>query len=218
MHLPSFFIFLVYLAAYLILLFAAICLACGLYYLVELAEEYTTLTKKTIRVTIYIQLSIHMLLLIYERFSFFPCFIGFSSHLMYYQLLKSFPFIVPTSPKFILSVIAFLFDNVVWYRWFQSDVELFYRYSIAPVPATAAFFLLVIWLVPTAFFCSLTINDAVLPGAGGPTGFNQNIPDQRNSNGVKRKRRNAVMTGLDSISATVRNFLGGNSRDNDIFS
>ena len=36
---------LVYLSGYLFLIFVAICLACGLYYLAELAEEYTSLTR-----------------------------------------------------------------------------------------------------------------------------------------------------------------------------
>lgn len=165
MHLPSLFVLIVYISGYLFLLFAAICLACGLYYLVELTEEYTVLTKRIIRILILTNFTLHILLHLYERFPFLPCFIGFLSHLTYYQLLQSFPFMRLTSPSFLASIAAFVVDNVIWLRFFQSDVEVFYRYQIAPVPATAAFFMLVIWLVPSAFFCSLTVNDSVLPGA-----------------------------------------------------
>jgi len=35
-----------YISGYIFLIFVAVCLACGLYYLAELAEEHTSLTKK----------------------------------------------------------------------------------------------------------------------------------------------------------------------------
>ena len=38
----------VYVAGYLIVMFVAICLACGLYFLAELAEEHTRLTGKIV--------------------------------------------------------------------------------------------------------------------------------------------------------------------------
>ena len=38
----------VYIAGYLLLIFVAICLACGLYFLAELAEEHTRLARKLI--------------------------------------------------------------------------------------------------------------------------------------------------------------------------
>lgn len=165
---PSLFVLIVYVSGYLFLLFAAVCLACGLYYLVELAEEYTLLTKKLIRLTILLHLPLHFLLWIYERFPALPCLIGFASHLVYLLLLRSFPFIEPLSPPFLLSILMFLINNLSWYHFLSSDAELFYQYRVAPVPAIASFFLLVVWLVPCFFFISLTVNDAVLPSSTAP--------------------------------------------------
>ena len=39
----------VYIGGYLFLVFLAVCLATGLYYLAELVEEYTTASKKAIK-------------------------------------------------------------------------------------------------------------------------------------------------------------------------
>lgn len=215
MHLPSLFVLVVYLSGYLFLLFAAICLACGLYYLVELAEEYTVFTKKLIRISILLLLPLHFLLYLYERFPFFPCLTGFVSHTVYLWLLRSFPFIQPTSTPFVVACLFFLFDNVIWYRYFTSDPELFYRYRVAPVPAMASFFLLVVWLVPCAFFCSLTVNDAVLPSATVPSARGTTVPgpypqDPLSSHPTQKKRRsrNIIMAAIDTASAALRRALG----------
>lgn len=218
MHLPSLFVVIVYLSGYLFLLFAAICLACGLYYLVELAEEYTTFTKKLIRLTILSHLILHLLLIVYERFPVLQCGVGLVAHLVYLQLLRSFPFIEPSSPPFITSVILFAADNYVWFRFFKGDIELFYHYRVAPAPAMAAFFLLVVWLVPCAFFCSLTVNDAVLPASA--SGLGQRHMSQANMSGQsKKRRRNVVMLALDSIVHAARRTLGQHARSSsDLFS
>ena len=47
----SFFTLLSYIAGYCVLLFLAISLACGLYYLAELTEEYPSITKKVIQIS-----------------------------------------------------------------------------------------------------------------------------------------------------------------------
>lgn len=220
MHLPSLFVVVVYLSGYLFLLFAAVCLACGLYYLVELAEEYTVFTKKLIRVTILVQFPLHFLLWAYERFPFLQCAIGFASHLVYLQLLRSFPFIEPASPPFILSCAMFAISNYAWFRYFHSDAELFYRYRVAPVPAMASFFLLAVWLVPCAFFCSLTVNDSVLPSAAGPARSGPTFGHDTLEGGEKKKRsRNIVMAAFDSVGFTVKTALGIERRDSrDVFS
>lgn len=217
MHLPSLFVLIVYISGYLFLLFAAICLACGLYYLVELAEEYTSLTKKLIRLTILIHLVLHVLLFAYEHFPFLQCAVGLVAHVVYLQLLRSFPFIEPTSTPFVASVLLFVLNNFVWFRFFKGDVELFYQYRVAPAPAMAAFFLLVVWLVPCAFFCSLTLNDAVLPASN--EAMASRYPSHPNgSEPSKKRRRNVIMLGLDNVAASIRNALPSQPRQSDIFS
>ena len=220
MNPPSLFVLVVYISGYLFLLFAAVCLACGLYYLVELAEEYTIFTKKLIRVTILAQFPLHFFLWTYERFPFSQCAVGFASHLVYLMLLRSFPFIEPASTAFIMSCLMFALSNYSWFRFFHSDAELFYRYRVAPAPAMASFFLLIVWLVPCAFFCSLTVNDSVLPSAAGPPQAGHTYGRGTMEGGEKKKRsRNIVMAAFDSVVFTARNALGMPRRDSgDVFS
>lgn len=215
MHLPSLFVVVVYISGYLFLLFAAVCLACGLYYLVELAEEYTTFTRKLIRVTILCQFVLHLLLWSYEGFPFMQCFVGLASHTVYLLLLQSFPFIEPSSPQFILSCLMFLANNYFWFRFFQTDVELFYRYRVTPVPAMASFYLLTVWLVPCAFFCSLTVNDSVLPTAGALSSAHANY---QNDESKKKRSRNIIMLAISNLTAAVRKTFGMTDASRDIFS
>lgn len=222
MYLPSLFIAVVYASLYILLLFAAVCLACGLYYLVELAEEYTTFTKRVIRLAILGELVLHFLLWAYERMWFLPSFIGVVSHTSYLLLLRSFPFIEPSSSSFIAASMLFLADNFFWYRSFHKDPEFLYKFQISPTPAMASFYFLVVWLVPLGFFVSLTVNDSVLPsGIQGNTSRYGNaahphsaeFPDTK-----KRKSQNIFVVGARNIMATIRGAIGNNDSSRDFLS
>lgn len=216
MHLPSLFVLIVYVSGYLFLLFAAICLACGLYYLIEIVEEFTSLSKKLIRSSIFVILVLHILLFVYERFPLLQCSLGLVAHLSYLNLLANFPYIEPMSVRFVLCSVLFVLDNIVWFLYFRNDPELFYQYRVAPYPALAAFFLLVVWLVPCAFFCSLTINDAVLP-ASSHHHFHAQPSTETHAAHRKSRRRNVVMMTLDRVAATIRQLVQP-SRRSDLFS
>eukprot|EP00170_Pyropia_yezoensis_P004618 contig_18840_g4631 len=223
MWLPSLFVVLVYVSGYIFLLFGAVCLASGLYWLVELAEEYTSLAKKLIRGATITLLVLHVLLLVYERFPLLPTGTGLASHAVYYQLLRSFPFVEPRSALFGISAVGFVASNIMWYRFFAADVEIFYRYGVAPLPAVAAFFLLVVWLVPGAFFVSLTVNEAVLPGAGVDSlrGVSPASSGARGDDGGgdRKRRKNVVLAGFGWAVDAVRRAAGYESRERtDLFS
>lgn len=208
MHLPSLFVALVYVSGYMFLVFSAVCLACGLYYFVELAEEYSAATRRLIRAACYAQLAAHAALWGYERFPLLPCAAGAAAHAAYLGLLRSFPAVDLLSPRAAAAAVLLVADNVLWLRFFRADVELFYSYRVAPGPAVAAFFLLQVWLVPLAFFLSLTINDAVLPNA------NPRAHQMHNSSAAQtqaqsqsprgKKSRNLVAALLEGFSAKVR--------------
>ena len=57
----------VYTGGYLFLVFIAVCLATGLYYLAEMVEEYTRLTKKALAWGIKISIALHVALLVVGR-------------------------------------------------------------------------------------------------------------------------------------------------------
>ncbi|KAJ1638106.1 transmembrane adaptor Erv26-domain-containing protein [Pavlovales sp. CCMP2436] len=144
-----------YVAGYLFLVFVAICLACGLYYLAELCEEYTSLTKRVIYWAIIAILIEHVLLLVFERLPWQLVLLGMGSHCCYFQLLKSFPFLQLSSPAFLLSCVAVAVCTYGWVAHFASDYHS---------PAFVLGFLLAnCWLVPFAFFISLSVNESVLP-------------------------------------------------------
>ncbi len=82
---------LVYISGYLFLVFVAVCLACGLYYLAELAEEYAMLTRRIISFAILSVLVVHGLLFVMEpQLPPTAVGVGVLSHLSYVWLLQSF--------------------------------------------------------------------------------------------------------------------------------
>ena len=61
---------LVYTGGYLFLVFIAVCLATGLYYLAEIVEEYTRVTKKVLTWAIKISVGMNVALLVIDRLPF----------------------------------------------------------------------------------------------------------------------------------------------------
>lgn len=220
MHLPSLFVVVVYASAYLLLLFGAICLACGLYYLVELAEEYTRFTKRLIHNAILGELLLHFLLWAYERMWLVPNLVGIIAHISYLLLLRSFPFIDPMSPQFLMSCAMFVTSNVVWYRYFHGDPEFFYHYQVGPLASLASFFFLCVWLVPLGFFVSLTVNDSVLPSSASmhPSHVHaQAMPGAKDSENGRKKSQNIVAVSVRNIWESLKN-IAGLQRSGDILS
>lgn len=153
----------VYAGAYLFVLFFAVCLATGLYYLAELVEEYTRLTRKVINYAIKFVIGVHVLLLLVDRLPVLAIGVGIASHVVYSRLLKTFPYISLTSPDFLGSVGLLILSHVVWIRFFYTDPRCVY----VSMEWTFGFMLVMVWIVPFAFFISLAANESVLPGAGG---------------------------------------------------
>ncbi|GES93271.1 DUF396-domain-containing protein [Rhizophagus clarus] len=99
-----------YAAAILAFLFLTLSLACGLYYLAELVEEYTVLTKKIIKKITLVD----------------GC--------------ETFPFINLTSLTFITSCVLVLADHFLWFQYFTSryfafvDVAAFFGICVWLIP------------------------------------------------------------------------------------
>lgn len=135
--------------------------ACGLYYLAELCEEFTSLTKRIIYWAILGVSFEHLLLLVLEPA--LPRLLvmgGLVAHGCYFQLLRSFPFMHPSSPAFLASALAAALSTYGWLRHFFGH---YHR-----VTTVLGFMLLNAWLVPFAFFISLSVNESVLPGSSEP--------------------------------------------------
>ncbi|KAL2651987.1 hypothetical protein R1flu_020115 [Riccia fluitans] len=156
--------FVVYVGFYLFLVFFAICLATGLYYIAEIVEEYTRLTKKVINYTIKVVIGLHLLLLVWDRLPILCVALGVGAHVFYYRMLKTFPYIALTSVDFIGSASLLVISNLVWFRFFLRDP----RCAYVSVEWMLGFMLIMLWIVPFAFFISMAANESVLPGGGAP--------------------------------------------------
>lgn len=207
MHYPSLFVTIVYISGYMSLVFCAICLACGLYYCVELAEEHTSLTRRLIQAISYLTVVVHVLLYAYEKFPAVPCATGVVAHASYLGLLRTYPFFALLSPQALLAIALFALDNYAWFTFFSAEIELFYSYRVAPAPAILAFFLLVVWCVPLVFFITLSVNDSVLPTAG--QGAAYAAPHYQGAlNGDRKKSRNFVASILEAAGTRLKNGIG----------
>ncbi|EWM23359.1 Transmembrane adaptor Erv26 [Nannochloropsis gaditana] len=146
-----------YIAGYMAILFQTICIACGLYYAAELAEEYASATKRMIMWSISAVVGVHVLLY-FESFPLLVLLGGIACHGAYAWLLMDFPKVEIFSYKFLLGLVALCADHYIWFQYLHG------RPSIVPSALTSiAIFFLLVWFVPFAIFVSLSVNDNVLP-------------------------------------------------------
>ncbi|PSC71623.1 Transmembrane adaptor Erv26 [Micractinium conductrix] len=148
----------VYAGFYLVIVFLSLSIACGLYYLAELCEEYVITAKRIIGHTIKAELLLHLVLL-WDRLPLLCLGTGLAAHASYLCLLKPFPYVQLGSTAGITSVALWLASTGLWIRHFMGTY-----YTMEYI---AAFLLLTTWLVPFAFFLGMSGDNAVLPGAGG---------------------------------------------------
>ncbi|KAI8647047.1 transmembrane adaptor Erv26-domain-containing protein [Parasitella parasitica] len=149
--------------------FVVLSLACGLYYLAELVEEYSVYTKKVIKWMTACIISLHVLFWIFDGLPFFHLAFSIFSHCVYSLNLKNFPFISLTSIPFLSSCVLVFADHFLWFNYFTKHYK--------PFMDIAAFFGLCVWLVPFAYFISLSANDNALPTSD--HAFVDAIPNQQ---------------------------------------
>ena len=204
----------VYTGGYLFLVFIAVCLATGLYYLAEMVEEYTRLTKKVLWWAIRISIALDVALLVVDRLPILCVGTAIAAQLTYNTLLKRFPFMEMTSLEFLGSLGMLVANHFVWMRHF--------REAYHSMEYLLGFFLMVVWIVPFGFFISLAANESVLPsgglagtggglggasasGGGGGGGGGMGMGGMPagafgtfgDNNGGKKKRANVVLQVLD---------------------
>jgi hypothetical protein len=162
--------------------------ATTLYYLAELAEEFSSLAKIFVKYALYvlnfphcciairhfgfflnsvcvflfqIVLASHVLLMVFDdTMPFFNMMISMLCQAVYASMFATFPVAVVTSPAFISSCVALIVSHLTWYWHFQDM-----HYMFTPVEVMA-FFLIFVWIVPFSLFVSVSIGDSSLPTAG----------------------------------------------------
>lgn len=161
----DFFSLLIGAAGYLFAVFTALAYACGLFYLAELAEDYPTITKECLRWGIIVVTFLHLLCFIFEEFPYHCLLLGIAFHVCSYQLLHTFPDCALLSPQAISSFVLLIVSNLAWCY--------FFIYSYFMISEILAFYFLMVWLIPVAFFISLSFGDGVLPMKDVDTGKKQ---------------------------------------------
>uniref|UniRef100_A0A8C8BM03 Protein TEX261 n=1 Tax=Otus sunia TaxID=257818 RepID=A0A8C8BM03_9STRI len=136
--------------------------AAGLYYLAELIEEYTVVTRRIIKYMIWFSSAVLVGLYLFEHFPGFMVGVGLFTNLVYFGLLQTFPFIVLTSSNFILSCVLVIFNHYLAFQYFAEEYYLFSE--------VLAYFTFCLWLIPFAFFVSLSAGENVLPSTVQPGG------------------------------------------------
>uniref|UniRef100_A0A8C7FFH4 Protein TEX261 n=1 Tax=Oncorhynchus kisutch TaxID=8019 RepID=A0A8C7FFH4_ONCKI len=129
--------------------------AAGLYYLAELIEEYTVATSRIIKYMILFSTGVLTGLYLFEGFPWLMMGCGLFTNLVYFGLLQTFPYILLSSPNFILSCVLVVLNH---YMAFQYFAEEYYPFS-----EVLAYFTICLWIIPFSFFVSLSAGENVLP-------------------------------------------------------
>jgi len=128
--------------------FVTLAIAAGLYYLAELVEEYTVVTAKAIRWMIILVIFTYIGLFMFENLPTSLIMCGLFAQVAHLALLTDFPFFSATSPSFILAVAMVLVNHYFAFSFFG---ENYYPFS-----EVMSYFTICMWLVPFAFFVSLS--------------------------------------------------------------
>jgi len=168
--------------------FLTLSIASGLYYLSELVEEHSVLSKRVLTRLIELIIVIHLLLLIFDGFPLLLTLFSAASHIVYLaNISQSFPSVRITNPVFILSCFLVVGNHFLWFRYFSNPpVPTDHPYSDAyrsgglngspydysstllhgnlpTFTEISAFFGICVWMVPFSLFVSLSASDNVLP-------------------------------------------------------
>ncbi|KAI6374039.1 hypothetical protein MCOR25_003272 [Pyricularia grisea] len=203
--------------------FLTLAIASGLYYLSELVEEHTVISKRILQRMIYSIIVIQLLLCLVDKFPFFLTLLGVVSHVVYLGNLRRFPFVRLSDPLFLTSCLLVIVNHYLWFRHFADRQHNAYQnmtsYYDTPsgVPTfteIASYFGLCVWLVPFSLFISLSASDNVLPTMGSETPSMGGGSDE-----AKRKGQGMAKALVDNIMGLFGEIgsMGGSRRSDRSF-
>lgn len=121
----------------------------------ELIEEYTVATSRIIKYMIIFSTVVLAGLYLFEGFPMLMVGVGLFTNLVYFGLLRTFPYILLSSPNFILSCVLVVVNHYMAFQFFAQE---YYPFS-----EVLAYFTICLWVIPFAFFVSLSAGENVLP-------------------------------------------------------
>ncbi|XP_061171264.1 protein TEX261-like [Saccostrea echinata] len=129
--------------------------AAGLFYLAEIVEEYTVLTARIIKYMLIGTTVIFIGLLLFEDLPLYMIVVGLVGNIAYFFVLQTFPYFELMSPSFLMSIALVVVNHYFAFSYFSTVWH--------PFSDVLAYFTICLWLVPFAFFISLSANENVLP-------------------------------------------------------
>eukprot|EP01083_Nonionella_stella_P094834 266186_1 len=164
-------------STYIFMSFCVICVATGIYFFSELAEEYTVMTRRIITAMIVCIITVHVLLWAMDEFNFMDIAVGIAAHVFYYRLIRKFPEFQFISIDFLLSVALLGASHWMWWKFFAS--KWITKMQIM------GFFWICVWLVPLALVISLSANDYSIPMSSQTNKSYDNNEKSRRAFGIK---------------------------------
>lgn len=184
-----------WIATVLQICFITMAIAAGLYYLAELVEEYTTVTVKVIRWMIIFTLLTYVGLFIFEGLPTTMLCCGLIAQVAHFSLLSSFPFFSVGSPSFLAAMLMVLVNHYFAFSFFG---ENYYPFS-----EVMAYFTICQWLVPFAFFVSLSANENVLPTLAERKPFLQEENDVVSNYFSKKQKGVGLLSVFNSLKDSI---------------
>ncbi|KAJ5894411.1 hypothetical protein N7495_006102 [Penicillium taxi] len=186
--------------------FLTLAIASGLYYLSELVEEHTVLTRRLLSRLIYSIIAIQVLLVVFDRFPIWLSLLGILSHLVYASNLRRFPVVKLSDPLFITSCALVILNHWLWFRHFSKPLPASrrsdnnwrqpYQTNYEEMPSfseVASYFGLCVWLVPFALFVSLSAGENVLPSMGSEYATGEHVSNGHSRGPSEGKSKNKGM-------------------------
>lgn len=150
----------VYGGFYVFVVFISLGIACALYYLAEVVEEYLKTTRRILEHLVKVTTVLNLALLI-DGLPLMCVITGCIAQLLYFRILRAklFPYLDMSCPDVLLGFAGFLANTGLWVKYFWNS-----RYTNEYV---ASFMLITSWSVPFMLSLCLSGGESVLPGAGG---------------------------------------------------
>ena len=123
----------------------------GLFYIADVVEEHGQTAKKTLKITLFGVIALHVLLLFDRDTPTLQVLVGLVAHLIYLALLPQFPFVHIRSPIAICSALAAVVNHFSWFLHLLLSDTYIYTYS-----EVGGIFVVCVWLCPLAFIVSLS--------------------------------------------------------------
>jgi len=133
----------------------SLCITAGLFYLAELAEEFSVLTGKILKWSIVAIEVVHVLLYFDGLFPLPHILLSMAANGAFALILPDYPFFELGSIKFICSGVGVVINHFCWVRFFH----LVYFTALQAM----SFMAVMVWAIPLGFFISASVADNVLP-------------------------------------------------------